>query len=270
MNDIGFFVKFNNYALNPKGTARLHYEILQKYKKVIWGQWTNSDRIITERTYKEMNKKPFYLYALDKNTALLKMKVIRALRLEEVLEENLKHLIPEYYSLEVNSSIYFLIDEIEVLPSEYGERVLTKASNKTILKSGQVASFAPWRVYEEDRKVELIKNKEPVETKEEKEEKTYSIYCYKSKINGKCYIGQTNNLERRRKEHENPTNWKKGKKYLYILFSIQGLESFDFIILHKNLRKDQVDFIEAMEIEVHNAYYPNGLNEKNERKSLNK
>lgn len=27
------------------------------------------------------------------------------------------------------------------------------------------------------------------------------IYCYENKTNGKCYVGQTSNIERRNKEH---------------------------------------------------------------------
>lgn len=270
MNKIGYFVKFNNYDLNPKGTGKLHYEVLQKEGKVIWGQWTKTKRILTNQTYKDMNEEPFYLYALDKNTALLKMKVIRVLRLEEVIQEELEYLLPKYYSLELNSAAYFLIDNIEILPVEYGQRILTTRSKTSILSAKQVASFAPWKVYEEEVDVKLHVENEILENEENKDSQNYTVYCYRSKINGKCYIGQTNNISRRRKEHENPNNWRKNKKYLYILFSIQGLESFDFIILYENLKKNEVDFVEAMEIEKHNAYYPTGLNERNERKSLSK
>ena len=76
------------------------------------------------QTYKEMNKEPFY-YMLSKNTALLKMRVIRVLRLEEIIQEELEYLLPKYYSLELNSAAYFLIDNIEILPVEYGQKVLT-------------------------------------------------------------------------------------------------------------------------------------------------
>ena len=72
MNKIGYFVKFNNYDLNPKGTGKLHYEVLQKEGKVIWGQWTKTKRILTNQTYKDMNEEPFYLYALDKKYSTFK------------------------------------------------------------------------------------------------------------------------------------------------------------------------------------------------------
>ena len=144
-----------------------------------------------------------------KNTALLKMKVIRVLRLEEVIQEELEYLLPKYYSLELNSAAYFLIDNIEILPVEYGQRILTTRSKTSILSAKQVASFAPWKVYEEEVDVKLHVENEILENEENKDSQNYTVYCYRSKINGKCYIGQTNNISRRRKEHENPNNWRK-------------------------------------------------------------
>ena len=85
---------------------------------------------------------------------------------------------------------------------------------------------------------------EILENKEDKDSQNYAVYCYKSKINGKCYIGQTNNISRRK---ENTVKLEKNKKFIHIV--LQGLESFDFIILYENLKKNEVDFVEAMEIE---------------------
>lgn len=67
------------------------------------------------------------------------------------------------------------------------------------------------------------------------------IYRYKNKITGNSYIGKTNNLERRKREHisnsQNPNSvfynslWcKKIRQY--------GIESFEFEVLEITTEKD--------------------------------
>lgn len=58
------------------------------------------------------------------------------------------------------------------------------------------------------------------------------IYCIKNKINGKVYIGSSNNIERRFKRHKTELNTKKhSNKYLEKAYNKYGEENFEFIIL---------------------------------------
>ena len=58
------------------------------------------------------------------------------------------------------------------------------------------------------------------------------IYCIKNKINGKVYIGSSNNIERRFKRHKTELNTKRhSNKYLEKAYNKYGEENFEFIIL---------------------------------------
>ena len=58
------------------------------------------------------------------------------------------------------------------------------------------------------------------------------IYCIKNKINGKVYIGSSNNIERRFKRHKTELNTKRhSNKYLEKAYIKYGEENFEFIIL---------------------------------------
>lgn len=60
------------------------------------------------------------------------------------------------------------------------------------------------------------------------------IYCYTNKINGHKYIGQTNNVERRKREHHSCAFNENSSQYLDLFHSKlrqYGEESFDFTIL---------------------------------------
>ena len=68
MEHTGYFVKFNNFAMHPSGTGKLHIDVLSKHSQVIWGQWRAGANLLNENIYKEMNSiAPFDFYALDKN-----------------------------------------------------------------------------------------------------------------------------------------------------------------------------------------------------------
>ena len=62
--------------------------------------------------------------------------------------------------------------------------------------------------------------------------KTY-IYKIKNKINGKCYIGVTTNLKRRRRDHElrNINSAYKDKKLLYRAIKKYGAKNFSFKVI---------------------------------------
>jgi len=60
------------------------------------------------------------------------------------------------------------------------------------------------------------------------------IYCYTNKVNGKKYIGQTNNPERRKREHRsNAFNPKSKDRNIPFYNAIRkyGIESFDYEVL---------------------------------------
>lgn len=60
------------------------------------------------------------------------------------------------------------------------------------------------------------------------------IYCYTNKINGHKYIGQTNDIERRKREHHSCATNQNSKQYLDLFHTKlrqYGEENFDFEIL---------------------------------------
>lgn len=62
------------------------------------------------------------------------------------------------------------------------------------------------------------------------------IYRILNKINGKSYIGSTNNVERRFKEHIGAAHWTKSDSYNYPLqsaFRKYGIDNFNFLILEE-------------------------------------
>lgn len=277
MCDNGYLVKFNNFKENPNGTGKLHYQVLKEYGKVLWGQWSANGNIMSQTTYDRMNNEvPFYLYAFDKNTALLKMKVDQVLYKDEVINQSLEYLIPSYYSIDTPCTNYYLISKIEILPAISAQNLITANGNNVYDKARNVNSCSPWNVFwgEEVRtqsSPEIIEIKEIVCNKENNDDLLYTIYCYTSKTTGKEYIGMTNNISRRIAEHSNISNWQRErKKYLYTMFTVLGYDDFDLTILHQNLSENEAHYWEAKEIEQHNCYWPNGLNERNESHYLHK
>lgn len=62
------------------------------------------------------------------------------------------------------------------------------------------------------------------------------IYRYTNKINGHCYVGQTNNVERRKREHRSCANNSNSKQYLDLFhrkLREYGEENFSFEILEE-------------------------------------
>ena len=289
MEYTGYFVKFNNFAAHPSGTGRLHIDVLSKYSQVLWGQWRNGINLLNEKIRKEMNDvAPFKFYALDKSVALLKMNVTRVLTREEVIAEKLEYLIPDYYNIDTPCSAYYLIDKIEILPVESALKIININTKKSIYDSAQVNSTTPWRVCEIDNDLGIenivipnvttksVKFNPPVPSENipniissKPKNETYCIYQYYSKTMKKSYIGLTNDINRRKKEHESPSNWtREKKKYLYTAMQLMGLDDFEFHILHDNLSEEDAHYWEAKEIENHHSYFPDGFNERNESRFL--
>lgn len=289
MTDKGYLVRFKNYTLSEEGTGKLHYQVLAEMGQCIWGQWTANGNPMYESTFKRMNEEaPFYLYALDKQFALLKMRVERVLRKEEVINEQLGYLIPTYYSIDIPCASYYLISQIDIFPPEEATKVIIASSGNCAFNIAQVNSRGPMAVYWNENFTIKAPNT-PIKpssympfnlasiTEEVKEIKAednhdYVVYRYRSTIDGKTYIGMTGNFKQRIAHHSNPNNWKNGKerwKVLYMMFAMYGYENYDLSILHSNLTKEEAEYWEAKEIENHDCYYPKGLNVRNESRHLN-
>lgn len=94
------------------------------------------------------------------------------------------------------------------------------------------------------------------------------IYCYTNKTNGKKYIGQTNNLNRRRKQHiQDSIHQHKGHEISYNLpfhaaIRKYGIDNFDFEILKVIDTEDWsiVNNLESELIKMNNSMAPNGYN----------
>ena len=94
------------------------------------------------------------------------------------------------------------------------------------------------------------------------------IYCYTNRINNKKYIGQTNNLERRKKQHiQDSIHCHKGHEISYNLpfhsaIRKYGIDNFDFEILKIIDTEDwnEVNDIESKYINDFQTICPNGYN----------
>lgn len=89
------------------------------------------------------------------------------------------------------------------------------------------------------------------------------IYCYTNKINGHKYVGQTNNIERRKREHLVNAFNPNSKEYNY-LFHVKlreyGEDNFIFSILEETT-EDKINDAEKFWIkEMHSQVSENGYN----------
>lgn len=109
------------------------------------------------------------------------------------------------------------------------------------------------------------------------------IYCYTNKINNKQYIGQTNNLERRKKQHlQDSIHCHKGHEISYNLpfhsaIRKYGIDNFTFEILEiiDTENWEEINNKESEYIKTYNSLAPNGYNLQaqgiaNSRKNISK
>lgn len=93
---------------------------------------------------------------------------------------------------------------------------------------------------------------------------TRYIYRYRNRHNGKVYIGQTIDIERRKAEHLKDAERGTGFVFHRAL-SKYGIDSFDFDILHvvegdAQYSKLRADELEKKEIQCHRCLVPDGYN----------
>lgn len=76
------------------------------------------------------------------------------------------------------------------------------------------------------------------------------IYMYINKINGKRYIGQTNDFIRRHMEHKKPST---NEQPIDIAFNKYGADNFEIVILAENLTEEQMNEYEKFFIKRYNT-----------------
>lgn len=85
-----------------------------------------------------------------------------------------------------------------------------------------------------------------------------SIYKITNLINGKSYIGQTNDFQRRQQEHKKRGYGTEGQKPLYYAFDKYGLENFSFEIIEADI--ENYNEREVYWINFYHTLVPNGYN----------
>ena len=85
------------------------------------------------------------------------------------------------------------------------------------------------------------------------------VYKITNKLNNKCYIGISTNIENRWEQHKNPYNWsRESNKLLYKAFQKYGLNNFNFDIIEE-CEVSQLSQKEQFYISYYNSYR-NGYN----------
>lgn len=89
------------------------------------------------------------------------------------------------------------------------------------------------------------------------------IYCFRNKINGKCYIGQAINLKNRYNDHMRKYHNHGHCQYLYRAFNKYGIDNFEYFIVERvefcdNI-KEVLDDLEKKYIQEYDSYN-NGYN----------
>lgn len=289
------FKDFNrNSIYHTTSTATEHTDLIHQYGSVLWGQFSTNgqDDNFSKRAYIEMNNhgEGCTVYALDRNSMLLKMKVDRVLTKAEVKDEKLEYLIPQYYGIDMPVHCYFQISEILALDPSHAHNLIHANSFRLVdsYTVMRINGTAPWNVREveiEDNQLinptnifqpspalKAIPNKLYINPPQDQIWCIYRIYHKNVKqFPHLQYVGETHDLDRRISEHFSPTNYlREKKKYLYTIMHAFGNENFTWQILEDNIPTElEARKQEAYWIEVYHSYYGDqGLNERNERRFL--
>lgn len=78
------------------------------------------------------------------------------------------------------------------------------------------------------------------------------IYRFQNKVNGKCYIGQTDNIERRYKRHLADYTTKNNK--FYAAMRKYGIGSFEFSVIFVAFYVEDLNDLEVLFIAEHDSY----------------
>lgn len=94
-------------------------------------------------------------------------------------------------------------------------------------------------------------------------ENTGIIYCYKNKVDGKCYIGQTGDEKKRKRDHKSAAiRNAPGCSYFHKAIRKYGMDGFEYTVLHSGKTREELNELERIEIENRNTMAPFGYNLK--------
>jgi group I intron endonuclease len=89
----------------------------------------------------------------------------------------------------------------------------------------------------------------------------YSIYKVVNRVNGKVYIGYTDNMNRRKSSHKHLSLVKKSKGIFHKAIRKYGMENFDWSIIYQSKDKNHCkNTMEKFFIRENNCRIPNGYN----------
>ena len=83
------------------------------------------------------------------------------------------------------------------------------------------------------------------------------VYIFSNKVNGKCYVGQTWNLQRRIRDHNNGNGY---AKLLAYAIKKYGANNFDVRVITCCDSQEDLDQAEKAQIQVNNTLAPHGYN----------
>ena len=87
----------------------------------------------------------------------------------------------------------------------------------------------------------------------------YTVYLRTNKVNGKQYVGQTNNFKRREYDWYN-INWGYAGHLINNARKKYGVENWDTVILKECSTVDETNYWETFYIKQLNTKYPSGYN----------
>lgn len=81
----------------------------------------------------------------------------------------------------------------------------------------------------------------------------YYVYCYKNKVNGKCYVGKTNNISQRKSKHRRLAFTEKSQLPFYRAIRKYGEDNFEFTVLDTFCWEDIIFDLEKFYIKAYKA-----------------